>query len=96
MCVRVLGHMRNAVHLTFWEECLLWPFQAALGASVLPYSVPPSSLNPSYLSGPSSGPDSPVRSNQSHHRYSTTAPAVLTCGGSREAVVEGDGEFTPS
>ena len=51
----------------------LW---AALGASILLYSVPPSSLNPSYPSGPASGWDSPMRSVQSHHRYSITAPAL--------------------
>ena len=76
MGIRFLGCMCDAMHLTLREECLPWPFQAALGASVLPYLVPPLSLNPSYLSGPSSGPDSPMRSAQSHHRYSTTAPAV--------------------
>ena len=64
------------MHLTLWEECLPWPLWAALGASVLLYSVPPSSLNPSCPSGPSSGPNSPTRSAWSGHRYSTAAPAV--------------------
>ena len=76
MGVRFSGRMHDAAHLTFQEECLLRPFWAALGASVLPYLVHPSSLNPSYPSGPSSGQDSPTRSAQSHHRYSTAAPAV--------------------
>ena len=50
----------------------LW---AALGASILPYLVPPLSLNPSYPSGPASKWDSHVKSAQSHHRCNITAPA---------------------
>ena len=68
--------MHDAVHLTFQEECFPQPFWAALGASVLLHSVPPSSLNPSYPSGPASGWDSHMRSAQSHHRCNITAPVV--------------------
>ena len=76
MGIRFLGRMCDAVHLTFQEEHFPWPFWAALGASVLPHLVSPSSLNPSYPSGPASGWDSPMRSAQSHHRYNIAAPAV--------------------
>ena len=55
MGIRFLGHMRNAMHLTFWEEHLPQPFWTVLGASVLPHSVPPLSLDPSYPSRPASG-----------------------------------------
>ena len=82
-------------------------FWAVLGASVLPHSVPPSSLNLSYLSEPVSRQGSHGRSAQSHHRCNITAPAVHNGtqyglpshgGGSREAVVEGneEGSSTPS
>ena len=43
--------MHNATHFTLWEECFPQPRWAALGASILPCSVPPLSLNPSYPSG---------------------------------------------
>ena len=68
--------MCDAMHLTLWEECLPQPHQAALGASILLCSVLPSSLNPSYPSGPSGKQDSPMRNALSGHRYSTTTPAV--------------------
>ena len=68
--------MHDAMHLTLLEECFPWPHWAALGASILPCLVPPSSLNPSYPSGPSGGQGSPARNALSGHRYSTTAPAV--------------------
>ena len=58
MGIRFLGHMHDATHLTFWEEHFPRPFWAALGASILPHSVPPLSLNPSYPSGPASRWDS--------------------------------------
>ena len=69
--------MHDAAHLTLWEECLLQPHWAALGASCPPVFVTPfefkTLLGPS---GPSSGQDNPARNAQSGHRYSTTASAV--------------------
>ena len=68
--------MRDAVHLTLQEECFPQPYQAALGASVLPCLVPPFEFKPFLSFRAFSGQDSPVRSALSGHRYSTTAPAV--------------------
>ena len=68
--------MCAVTHLTFWKECLVQPFQAVLGASVLLHLVPPLSLNLSCPSEPVSGLGSCDRSAQSHHRYNITAPAV--------------------
>ena len=76
MGISFLGCMHTAVDLTFWEECFPQPFLAVLGASIIPHSVPPLSLNLSYLSELVSRQGSHGRSAQSHHRCNITAPAV--------------------
>ena len=74
--IRFSEHMRTAMHITFREGHLPWPFQAALGASILPHFVPHSSLNFSCPSKPVSRQGSCEKSAQSHHRCNIAAPAV--------------------
>ena len=68
--------MCTAVHLTLQEEHFLWPFWAALGASVLLSLEPPWHLNPSCLSMLVVKQGNCRQSAQSHHRCNIIAPAV--------------------
>ena len=69
-------HMCTATHLTLWERHLLWPFQAAFGASVLLCLVPLLSLNPSHPLRPAARLGNCMKSAQSCHKCSITVPAA--------------------
>ena len=73
---QVLGTYACCRTSHFLGGALSVALSGCLGASILLHSVPPLSLNLSYLSEPVSGQGSHGRSAQSHHRCNITAPAV--------------------